>query len=248
MCGKFRKGAGDEGECMYYFDHHGDHIDRKGQTFGDEESELRPAVKERIAVGIDPGATGAIVGVTCAAVSPLRGGIEGFIRKHAFTRSMVGLKLPPKSKNAAMIAGGLFYPAVVEALKKLRDEYDVAIVAIEVQQAMKGDGKVSASKIVGDYQAIFAICVALELPVVAVRAKEWQASIVFERRVTTKAAREWARRYKWSNATKPEAVAVADRFVQGIDLTPPGRGKKPRDGVADAACIALFAAKRANSR
>jgi crossover junction endodeoxyribonuclease RuvC len=48
-----------------------------------------------------------------------------------------------------------------------------------------------------------------------------------------------------SGEGKARAIAFASQRLPGLDLTP-GRRRRPHDGIADAACIALWATERRN--
>lgn len=193
----------------------------------------------RVVGGIDPGQTGGLVicGVEPVGSDPL----ARFRRSLVDAADLRGMRGEPR--NEALTRRGLDYGAFTEYLRGMQLAYDLRLVCIERQQIRETDGAVSGSAIVAEFNGMVGVLVALGIPFQVVTSQSMYASTVFERRMCAKRARELNARYKYRNENKPFSVAVCERFLDGIDF---GKGK-PNDGVADAGCYALHAAKVVNS-
>ena len=117
----------------------------------------------------------------------------------------------------------------VKAMCALLRDLAPELVVLEKQQAMppKVHGRVqgvastaSIMRAMGLWEGVLG---ALEVPHVLVRPQVWQ------RRILAGAPGEG----------KARAIAVAERRLPGLNLTP-GRCTKPHEGLADAACLALW--------
>jgi crossover junction endodeoxyribonuclease RuvC len=98
------------------------------------------------------------------------------------------------------------------------------VAALEHQQPFPRDGRVGSFKCGRGFGSLEAMLVALDVRFVVVRPTAWQ------RAVCTGVEGD----------TKLRSILTAQRRLPGLDLTP-GRKRKPHDGLADAACLALYA-------
>lgn len=158
-----------------------------------------------IAIGIDPGISGAVVALSgphvCAAhVMPI-------------------LNIGKRKANRILDIAGL-----VRLLRPYTDRGHVA-VAIEAQQAMPKQGLSSTAKISRMYGQLEGACAGLGLAYTLVRPREWQGILKGT-----------------PGEGKDRAIAYAQARLPGLDLCP-GRRRKPHDGLADAACLALWASR-----
>ena len=96
---------------------------------------------------------------------------------------------------------------------------------LEYAQVFPGEGRSTAFTAGRGYGALEMALVALSIPYAIVRPRAWQKAVL--------TGVEGA-------DTKAKSVLKCQREFPTIDLTP-GRKRKPMDGVADAACMALHA-------
>lgn len=118
---------------------------------------------------------------------------------------------------------------VVDVLREARDTSGGDVFAVlEHAQVFPGEGRSTAFTAGRGYGAMEMALVSLGIPYEIVRPRAWQKEVL--------SGVEGA-------DTKARSVIKCRRTFPTIDLTP-GRRRKPMDGVADAACMALHALHR----
>lgn len=119
---------------------------------------------------------------------------------------------------------GIDAPGLVAELLEVRALGRVRVCAVERAQAMPKQGVSSMFRYGRDYGVVLGVLAALQVPHVTVSPRRWQGSICGGR----------------GGAPKARAILVAGRRLPGLDMLP-GRCRRPHDGIADAACLALYA-------
>ncbi len=110
------------------------------------------------------------------------------------------------------------------ALLELRDGYDVRGVFVEKASVRPGEG-VAGAMTVGQGEGLWrGIAVGLGLPLIRVSPTSWVAKVCRDA----------------PGEGKERAIFVAGQRLPALPLIPP-RCKKPHEGIADAACICLYA-------
>lgn len=102
-----------------------------------------------------------------------------------------------------------------------------ALVVLERQHAMPQQGRTSMLTIGVGFGLWWGILAALELPVEFVTAQRWQREVLHG---------------VAGGDTKDRAVRVARARFPALDLVP-GKRVRPHEGIADAACLALYGLK-----
>ena len=171
----------------------------------------RKASKRRI--GIDNGARGAIVVIDGA-------------RKPTTIEPMPVVNVGVVRKGKKGTKNILDMRRVVDVLKEARDQAGGDVFAVlEHAQVFPGEGRSTAFTAGRGYGAMEMALVSLGIPYEIVRPRKWQSAVLN--------GVEGA-------DTKARSVIKCRREFPTIDLTP-GRRRKPMDGIADAACMALYA-------
>lgn len=98
------------------------------------------------------------------------------------------------------------------------------VAVLEHQQAFPRDGRVGAFRCGRGFGSLEAMLVALDVRFVVVRPTVWQRAVCSG----------------VEGDTKTRSILTTQRRLPSLDLTP-GRKRKPHDGLADAACLALYA-------
>ena len=96
------------------------------------------------------------------------------------------------------------------------------LVVVERQQAMPKQGVASTYKTGRNYGLILGALQTLGLPVLEVRPRQWQGTVL-----------------RGQPRGKEAAIAYVAKRFPGVDLRP-GHCRKPHDGIADAVCIAAY--------
>lgn len=115
-------------------------------------------------------------------------------------------------------------PRMAYAIKCLTQKYNVRLAVLEKQHAMPGQGVTSMFSCGYGYGLWVATVAAFGIPLTEVRASVWIKSMLAGVPGTGKGR---------------SIYAVTARLPK-LDLTP-GAKRKPHDGLADAACIAMYA-------
>ncbi len=169
-----------------------------------------------IRIGIDNGAKGAIVAIN---------------EKHeaVFYAPMPVVDVGVMRKGKRGVKNILDMRAVIDmfiSMKEVASCGDGSIFAVlEHAQVFPGEGRSTAFTAGRGYGALEMALVALEIPYEIVRPRKWQSAVL--------SGVEGA-------DTKARSVIKCRRMFPQIDLTP-GRRRKPMDGIADAANMALYA-------
>lgn len=140
-------------------------------------------------------------------------GLHGALVYHTPQGHLLGHVMP-------LIAGDFDFRAIAEDI----DASAPDIVVIEKVGARPGQGVVGMFSFGRGFGALLGICAALGKRVELVTPQRWQGDILAGMdRSDTKAA----------------SIAYCRRAHPTFELTPPGC-RKPHDGLADAACLAIF--------
>tara|TARA_R110001632_G_scaffold173964_2_gene293462 strand:- start:1327 stop:1842 length:516 start_codon:yes stop_codon:yes gene_type:complete len=110
------------------------------------------------------------------------------------------------------------------ALKCLAAKHNIRLVAIEKQSARPGQGVVSMFSAGYGYGLWLGVLSANGIPFIEVRPKTWTSKVLKDA----------------PGDGKNRSVYVVMNRVPDLDLTP-GKKRKPHDGLADAACLAIYA-------
>ena len=113
-------------------------------------------------------------------------------------------------------------------LRNLLDREGAQYVVLEKAQAMPGQGMSSMFQYGRGFGMLEMALAALRVPYELVHPTRWQKAVL-----KGVAGRD----------TKARAIAVCRHRLPDLDLTP-GRKRKPDEGLADAACMALYAMER----
>ena len=115
---------------------------------------------------------------------------------------------------------------VVEILREAKsDSAEDVFAVLEHAQVFPGEGRSTAFTAGRGYGALEMALVSLEIPYEIVRPRRWQSVVL---------------KGVEGADTKARSVLKCRREFPTIDLTP-GRRRKPLDGIADAACMAIYA-------
>ena len=167
-------------------------------------------------IGIDNGAKGAIVV------------IDGDYRP-TLVEPMPVINVGVRRKGKKGTKNILDMQRVICVLREARDESDGDIYAVlEHAQVFPGEGRSTAFTAGRGYGALEMALVSLGIPYDIARPRVWQSAILTGIEGID---------------TKARSVLKCRREFPTIDLTP-GRRRKPMDGIADAACLALYAASQ----
>jgi crossover junction endodeoxyribonuclease RuvC len=167
-------------------------------------------------IGIDNGANGAIVAV--------RANLEPFAVE---PMPVVNVGVTRNGKRGTKRI--LDMPRVVSLLREIQAEAGGGLFAcLEHAQVFPGEGRSTAFTAGRSYGALEMALTALAIPYEIVRPRTWQ-------KVVLKGVE--------GVDTKARAVLKCQRVFPTINLTP-GRRRKPMDGIADAACLALYGAQK----
>jgi hypothetical protein len=101
--------------------------------------------------------------------------------------------------------------------------YGIDLIAIEKQQAMPGQGVTSMFSIGMGYGLWIGAAATLRIPFQIVHPKTWQRAVLRD----------------VPGVGKGRAILFCKQRLPDLDLTP-GRKRKPHDGIADSACIAMW--------
>jgi len=164
-------------------------------------------------VGVDPGLSGAIVALAAA-------------EQHHTLRVADSTMMPVIDIGSARRRRRreLDVTAIVAWLQALGRPDDM-LVAVEAQQAMPKQGVASTFRTGMGYGMLRGALLACAIPHVVVTAAMWPKTIL----------------RGCPGAGKGRAIAYVQARFPALDLTP-GRRRKPHDGLADAACLAVYAA------
>jgi hypothetical protein len=116
---------------------------------------------------------------------------------------------------------------LVAILKHLRDSHRDVFCVLEHAQSFPKEGVSTAFKSGRGYGAMEMALICLGIPYEIVRPRAWQADVL--------------KGIEGDN-TKVKSVLKCQRRIPSLDLTP-GMKRKPHDGLADAACMAIYAAQ-----
>ena len=164
-------------------------------------------------IGIDNGARGGIV-VIDGKAQPV----------HYETMPVINVGVTRKGKKGTKNI--LDMRRVVTILREAQQQAGGDIFAVlEHAQVFPGEGRSTAFTAGRGYGAMEMALVSLGIPYEIVRPRAWQKAVL--------SGVEGA-------DTKARSVMKCQRTFPTIDLTP-GRKRKPMDGIADAACMALYA-------
>lgn len=167
-------------------------------------------------IGIDNGAKGAIVAIDGKA-------------QPVIVEPMPVINVGVTRKGKKGTKNVLDMHRVVAVLREVRDASGGDVFAVlEHAQVFPGEGRSTAFTAGRSYGALEMALVSLGIPYEIVRPRAWQKAVL--------SGVEGA-------DTKARSVIMCRRSFPTIDLTP-GRRRKPMDGVADAACMALHALHR----
>lgn len=114
-------------------------------------------------------------------------------------------------------------------MKRVLSEFPIGsavYVVLEKAQAMPGQGVSSMFSIGRGFGLWEGLLVGLGIPYSVVHPRTWQASVCKD----------------VQGDTKTRSVITCQRMIPTLDLTP-GKKRKPHDGLADAACMALYGLK-----
>tara|TARA_R100000808_G_C2153431_1_gene163615 strand:- start:2801 stop:3301 length:501 start_codon:yes stop_codon:yes gene_type:complete len=112
---------------------------------------------------------------------------------------------------------------MAEAIQSLVDK-DRVYAAVEKQGARPGQGGTSMLSIGLGWGLWRGILASYEVPVISVHPKTWMSRVLRDA----------------PGQGKGRSILVCEQRVPGLDLRP-GRRRKAHDGLADAACLALYA-------
>lgn len=130
--------------------------------------------------------------------------------------------------DTPLVAGGYDVAAMAGMLSTYRPE-DVALVVLEQSQAMPGQGVTSMFTVGVGFGLWWGIVATLGLPLEFVRPCVWVRAILKGQ----------------PGEGKARALGYVARRFPGAELTPP-RCRAPRDGRADALCLAVWGMGRRN--
>jgi|15BtaG_2_1085339.scaffolds.fasta_scaffold00166_15 hypothetical protein len=165
-----------------------------------------------IYIGIDPGVSGAIVALD-----------HDHKVRVCVRMPVLNIGKKGKTKNILDDAGVL---AELRSIKAQAEHHGVAtFTVLEKSQAMPGQGVTSMFNYGGVYHALKMALTAVELPFDVVHPRRWQKKILYGIE---------------GGDTKMRAVLKVQRSLPLLALVPP-RCRKPHEGIADAACMALYA-------
>jgi len=165
-----------------------------------------------IRIGIDNGANGAIVVID---------GKRAVLTAEPMPVINVGVTRKGKKGTKRV----LDMARVVGILRDAVASQDDCFAALEHAQVFPGEGRSTAFNAGRGYGAMEMALVSLGIPYEIVRARRWQTRVLKGVEGTD---------------TKARSVLKCRREFPTIDLTP-GRRRKPMDGIADAACMAIYA-------
>lgn len=157
---------------------------------------------------------------------------------HAMSRVFVGIDPGKRGAIVAIRGGSVVLAERLPWLGKagmdlasvaaiLRSVYGAATV-VERAHAMPGQGVASMFRYGEGYGALQGVLAALGMPYVTAPPRTWQRAIYG---TLAKGAKP-----------KPYAIQACRQRLPDLDLTP-GQVRKPHDGLADAGCLALYAAQ-----
>lgn len=166
--------------------------------------------KIKIVVGIDPGKTGAAVALDMDGKA-----IEWIAADH-----------PEEGYTVKARGGALYIPSRMALwLQELSDSYDVVRVVIEKQQARPMEGRSSIFTTGYGFGMWIGILAALRYSYSVEHPATWTRGVFGSK--------------PKGDERKARAITTAAARVPSLPLTW-GRRKKPHDGLADAACLALY--------
>lgn len=165
-----------------------------------------------IRIGIDNGANGAIIAIDQSHKVLL-----------ALPMPVIDVGVMRKGKRGKKRV--LDMVEVVTHLRKLKELDDNIFAVQEHAQVFPGEGRSTAFTAGRGYGAMEMALVALQIPYEIVRARAWQTAVL---------------KGVEGVDTKARSVLKCRRVFPDIDLTP-GRRRKPMDGLADGAMMALHA-------
>lgn len=143
--------------------------------------------------------------------------LDGTIRRVELTKDEFTVPIGKGSRREYDAA------AMGNCLVELHALYGVQLVVIEKQQAMPGQGGTSMFSIGVGYGLWLGSIATLGIPVQVVHPRTWQKRILKD----------------VPGVGKGRAVLLCKQRLPKLTLTP-GRRRKPHDGIADAACLAMF--------
>jgi crossover junction endodeoxyribonuclease RuvC len=158
--------------------------------------------------------------MTVIGVDPgLRGGIVALDGQEVVLSEVMPVLKVGKSKKVIDI---------VRFISIIRD-LNPSAIALESQQAMPKQGLSSTFKTGRQFGQLEGVCYTMKVRFEVVRATAWTKEIL----------------KGVEGDGKERAIRYIQRRLPGLDLTP-GMIRKPHDGLADAACIALWMQRRYN--
>tara|TARA_R110002020_G_scaffold194133_1_gene394712 strand:+ start:527 stop:1051 length:525 start_codon:yes stop_codon:yes gene_type:complete len=164
-------------------------------------------------IGIDNGAKGAIVVID---------GKRRAVQVEPMPVINVGVTRKGKRGTKNILDMVRVLSILAEAKRKSKGDI---FAVLEHAQVFPGEGRSTAFTAGRGYGALEMALVSLSIPYEIVRPRKWQSEVL--------KGIEGA-------DSKARSVLKCRRVFPDIDLTP-GRRRKPMDGIADAACMALYA-------
>ena len=116
--------------------------------------------------------------------------------------------------------------ALLATLRMIRHLDDDLHFIIEKAQPMPGQGVVSMFNYGGQYHALKMALLACGIPFDVTHPKSWQKKVLHGIEGTD---------------TKARAILKVQRSLPEVNLLPTPRSRKPSEGIADAACMMLYA-------
>ena len=145
---------------------------------------------------------------------------EGIVRKVMLTRENFTIPIGKGSRRE------YDSNAMGKVLTELHTTVGIKMAVVEKQQARPGQGGTSMFSIGVGYGLWLGILGVLDVPLLIVHPKTWQKTILRDA----------------PGVGKGRAVLICKQRIPSLDLTP-GKKRKPHDGIADAACIAMYGLK-----
>ena len=165
-----------------------------------------------IRIGIDNGANGAIVALN---------GAQRVLAAELMPILDPGVKRNGKRGTKKILDMSLAH----EILRQLRESDRDVFAVLEHAQPFPKEGVSTSFKSGRSYGALEMALVSMSIPYEIVRPRAWQSAVL---------------KGVEGDNSKVRAVLKCRRMLPGLDLTP-GRRRKAHDGLADAACMALYA-------
>lgn len=139
--------------------------------------------------------------------------------------------IDPGQKGAIALLPDMIVVPMPETIAGVRELFkdwfvginDPRLVVIEKQQPFPKDGRVQAFNFGTHYGELRGLCVALELPMFTLIARQWKSVVL--------SGRDW-------KGNKAESIRYVKERYPGLSLKRTSRTKKDSDGMADAVCIA----------